>query len=179
MSTRVAAQQTPSASSPAQGSPGVAHEQPGVHPSAVGSATQPTNGSSQQNLDGNEQSSELDAEGYPPQKHAGKVGYGPQYHQGADLGDKMTGVKEEIKGKLTRNQGLAQQGKERRTGILKQKELEQSSSPDTGPTKGTGPTSGPEDKRNGEQAATVAPEGTRDAEAQRQGGNAEGTKQID
>lgn len=68
-----------------------------VHPSAVGSNTIPSNKASQpHSTSPNSQEStgangdsgeganpQLDAEGYPEQKHSGKVGYGPNYHQGA------------------------------------------------------------------------------------------------
>ncbi|KAF8905086.1 hypothetical protein CPB84DRAFT_1960637 [Gymnopilus junonius] len=42
-------------------------------------------------------------ESYPEQKHAGKVGYGPNYHSGATLEDKIEGLKDELKGKITHN----------------------------------------------------------------------------
>ncbi|KAJ1305155.1 hypothetical protein OPQ81_000189 [Rhizoctonia solani] len=65
-------------------------------------------------------------EQYPPQLHAGKVGYGPHYAEvhGKDtgLGAKVTGVKEQLKGKITRNPELEQQGKERKTGELATKQ---------------------------------------------------------
>ncbi|CAE6488294.1 unnamed protein product [Rhizoctonia solani] len=67
-----------------------------------------------------------EGEQYPPQIHAGKVGYGPHYAEvhGKDtgLGAKMTGLKEQIKGKITRNHELEQKGKERKTGELAAKQ---------------------------------------------------------
>jgi hypothetical protein len=63
-------------------------------------------------------------EEYPPQKHAGAVGYGPEYGEGAGLGDKFDGFKEQLKGKMTGNQDLVQHGKELQTGELKKKQLE-------------------------------------------------------
>ncbi|KAM0748907.1 hypothetical protein T439DRAFT_327417 [Meredithblackwellia eburnea MCA 4105] len=65
---------------------------------------------------------EVDKDGYPPQLHAGKVGLGPHYHEGPTLADKMQGVKETIKGKITRDPELAEQGKQRITGELQEKE---------------------------------------------------------
>jgi hypothetical protein len=40
------------------------------------------------------------------------------------FGDKFEGFKEEMKGKVTRNPDLVQHGHDMRTGVLKQKELE-------------------------------------------------------
>ncbi|KAJ4467110.1 hypothetical protein C8R41DRAFT_871485 [Lentinula lateritia] len=64
-------------------------------------------------------------ESYPEQHHAGAVGYGPNYRQGASLGDKLTGLKEELKGKVTKNPGLVEHGKEMKSGELKKKEEEE------------------------------------------------------
>jgi hypothetical protein len=61
----------------------------------------------------------------PPQRHAGATGLGPLYGQGAGLGEKLGGLQEEIKGKITKNPELVQHGRERRMGILKEKEQEQ------------------------------------------------------
>jgi hypothetical protein len=61
---------------------------------------------------------------YPEQKHAGAVGYGPNYHQGPTVGEKATGLKEELVGKMKHDQGMTQHGHELRTGILKQKAVE-------------------------------------------------------
>ncbi|EUC59245.1 2OG-Fe(II) oxygenase family protein [Rhizoctonia solani AG-3 Rhs1AP] len=67
-----------------------------------------------------------EGEQYPPQLHAGKVGYGPHYAEvhGKDtgLGAKVTGLKEQLKGKITRNHELEQKGKERKTGALAAKQ---------------------------------------------------------
>ncbi|KAJ3859259.1 hypothetical protein EV359DRAFT_68311 [Lentinula novae-zelandiae] len=62
---------------------------------------------------------------YPEQHHAGAVGYGPNYRQGASLGDKLTGLKEELKGKVTKNPGLVEHGREMKSGELKKKEEEE------------------------------------------------------
>ncbi|KAJ3776191.1 hypothetical protein FB446DRAFT_722223 [Lentinula raphanica] len=64
-------------------------------------------------------------EDYPEQRHAGAVGYGPNYRQGATLNDKISGLKEELKGKVTKNPDLVEHGKEKKTGELKKKELEE------------------------------------------------------
>ncbi|KAJ7472326.1 hypothetical protein B0H11DRAFT_1729718 [Mycena galericulata] len=101
----------------------------GVHPSAVGShnmpdatKTQPPNDRStdKDNVD----QDHLDSQ-YPEQKHAGAVGYGPNYNQKAGFLDKVTGLKEEFKGKVTKNPDLAAKGHDRMTGELKHKELEE------------------------------------------------------
>ncbi|CAE6424637.1 unnamed protein product [Rhizoctonia solani] len=67
-----------------------------------------------------------EGEQYPPQIHAGKVGYGPHYAEvhGKDtgLGAKVTGLKEQLKGKITRNHELEQKGKDRKTGELAAKQ---------------------------------------------------------
>ncbi|KAJ3925414.1 MAG: hypothetical protein NXY57DRAFT_967871 [Lentinula lateritia] len=62
---------------------------------------------------------------YPSQHHAGAVGYGPNYRQGASLTDKLTGLKEELKGKVTKNPGLVEHGREMKSGELKKKEEEE------------------------------------------------------
>ncbi|KAF5390996.1 hypothetical protein D9757_003981 [Collybiopsis confluens] len=59
---------------------------------------------------------------YPEQRHAGAVGYGPQYHSGPSVGEKLTGFKEQLKGKMTKNEDLVEQGRERRAGELKRKQ---------------------------------------------------------
>ncbi|KAH8923827.1 hypothetical protein BT69DRAFT_1319275 [Atractiella rhizophila] len=64
-------------------------------------------------------------EDYPPQLHAGKLeGVGPEYHNEHKFSSKMTGVKEQMKGHITRNHDLVNQGKERYSGELAQKERE-------------------------------------------------------
>ncbi|KAK0475888.1 hypothetical protein IW261DRAFT_1493481 [Armillaria novae-zelandiae] len=94
-----------------------------VHPSAIGSGIRPD--TTQQN-DANEAHratvGSQEHHEYPEQKHAGKVGYGPQYHSGPTFSDKVSGLKEVVKGKITGNQGLVQHGHDRKTGELKRKE---------------------------------------------------------
>ncbi|EPQ52589.1 hypothetical protein GLOTRDRAFT_112017 [Gloeophyllum trabeum ATCC 11539] len=112
------------------------------------------------------------AEGdYPEQRHAGAVGYGPEYHKGATLGDKMSGLTEEVKGKVTRKPDVVEHGREMRTGQLKQKSLEDDEDPfkkpGAEPSAGAGST--PADDHAREQASTIAPEGTHTAERQRTG----------
>ncbi|CUA73298.1 hypothetical protein RSOLAG22IIIB_05246 [Rhizoctonia solani] len=98
----------------------VAHEQvpPESHP--VGSDEHATTGPSDTPPGTNE------GDQYPPQIHAGKVGYGPHYAEvhGKDsgLGAKVTGLKEQLKGKITRNHELEQQGKDRKSGQLAAKQ---------------------------------------------------------
>ncbi|KAL5483482.1 hypothetical protein ACEPAI_8714 [Sanghuangporus weigelae] len=72
--------------------------------------------------------------GYPEQLHAGKLdGLGPEYgktHR-VTLGDRLQGVKEEIKGSVKRDPELKKTGKERMTGELKRKQIEKESNPDS------------------------------------------------
>ncbi|KAK7040735.1 hypothetical protein VNI00_009641 [Paramarasmius palmivorus] len=124
-----------------------------VHPSAVGSATE------QDSI--NNSGSGADNQAYPPQRHAGATGFGPNYHPGPTFGDKMTGIKEQVKGTVTRNTELTQQGKDRRTGELKRREAEEDDKSD--------PFATPEEKEQKHKAATVAPEGSDEAEQQRTG----------
>ncbi|KAG7095210.1 hypothetical protein E1B28_005985 [Marasmius oreades] len=116
-----------------------------VHPSAIGENTQV-------NTESNDQSpsaSTPDDTSYPPQLHAGAVGYGPNYRQGPTFTDKVTGVKEEIKGKVTRHPDLVQQGHDRRTGELKRRERDEDDGVDPFATPGE------DEKKDKEQAATV------------------------
>ncbi|KAK0186524.1 hypothetical protein F5146DRAFT_880523, partial [Armillaria mellea] len=97
-----------------------------VHPSAIGAGVRPD--TTQKNDSNDAQRTTVGSQEhdeYPEQKHAGKVGYGPQYHSGPTLTDKVSGLKEVVKGKITGNQGLVQQGHERQTGELKRKEKQQ------------------------------------------------------
>ncbi|KAF8906905.1 hypothetical protein CPB85DRAFT_1198282, partial [Mucidula mucida] len=138
-----------------------------VHPTAVGSGTRPdmTEPSSQSSDSGSAQVGDSSSE-YPKQLHAGAVGYGPNYHVGPTMTDKIAGMKEVVKGKVTKNPDLIQHGQERRTGVLHEKERESDmqSNPfehaDDGDSK---------QHNMREQAATVAPEGTDAASQQRQG----------
>ncbi|KAF7377607.1 Calmodulin-like protein [Mycena sanguinolenta] len=121
----------------------------GVHPSAVGAntqpdatKTQPTNEPEQTNKE-NVEGDHLDST-YPEQKHAGAVGYGPNYRQGAGLADKITGIKEQVKGKITRDPALAEKGHDRMTGELKRKELEEDAKAD--------PFANPEEKKVEQEA---------------------------
>ncbi|KAH7914324.1 hypothetical protein BJ138DRAFT_1000304 [Hygrophoropsis aurantiaca] len=141
-----------------------------VHPSAVGSNTQPetrTNGSKTMSED------EL-----PPQRHAGAVGLGPQYGTGTGFVDKIGGLQEELKGKMLKKPDVAQHGHDRRTGELKKKEKEMVSTDDQtnplDPAKRSG--SMKDEKSEREEAATIAPQGTEEAQEQRDEGNAEGVK---
>ncbi|KAJ6466848.1 hypothetical protein C8R45DRAFT_1079379 [Mycena sanguinolenta] len=107
----------------------------GAHPSAVGANTQPDATKTQRSNEPEETNRE-NVEGdhlestYPEQKHAGAVGYGPNYHQGAGFSDKITGLKEQVKGKVTHNPALVETGHNRMTGELKQKELEEDAKAD-------------------------------------------------
>lgn len=84
----------------------------------------PTNGSnSEPERTTSDQSSdeELRDKGFPPQRHAGAVGLGPEYAMGASVSEKLEGLKEEIKGKITKRPNLVEHGRELRTGELKRK----------------------------------------------------------
>ncbi|KAF8505225.1 hypothetical protein JB92DRAFT_2965732 [Gautieria morchelliformis] len=65
---------------------------------------------------------------YPEQRHAGAVGYGPEYlshhhaKDGATLGDKITGVTEQVVGKITRKPKLVKKGHDKETGEQKKQE---------------------------------------------------------
>ncbi|KAJ3887976.1 hypothetical protein GG344DRAFT_68348 [Lentinula edodes] len=86
-----------------------------AHPSTTPSSTTTTDSTNSTNS----------TESYPEQHHAGAVGYGPNYRQGPSLTDKLSGLKEELKGKVTKNPGLVEHGKEMKTGELKKKEQEE------------------------------------------------------
>ncbi|KAJ3562945.1 hypothetical protein NP233_g9264 [Leucocoprinus birnbaumii] len=58
---------------------------------------------------------------YPEQRHAGKIGYGPNFRQSASMMDKLSGLTEEIHGKLAHNPELVKEGHEKRTGELKRR----------------------------------------------------------
>lgn len=85
---------------------------------------------------------EVNWDEYPEQKHTGAVGYGPEYEKGAvgpgslvqrlhqDLitfvqafDSKLSGLKEQIKGKVTRNPDLVEHGRQQRTGELKKRQM--------------------------------------------------------
>ncbi|KAF9465901.1 hypothetical protein BDZ94DRAFT_1296101 [Collybia nuda] len=171
-------------------------KQTGVHPSAVGSATTPNIGSSPGNHTNGDTTKDPETmpgldEGYPEQKHAGKVGYGPNYNQGAGFTDKVVGLKEEVKGKLTKNHELVERGKDRRTGELKRKEKEnddddpfatpeEKKSPPLEDTNETSSSKSSQEEERGdkEEAATVSPEGTEQSEKQRKGEAVNHVKQI-
>ncbi|QRV78561.1 hypothetical protein RhiJN_06576 [Ceratobasidium sp. AG-Ba] len=106
-------------SKPGQGPHSVAHETAAPESHPVGDAENGVH-------DPNDKAPGAPDEGYPPQLHAGQVGYGPHYAEvhgkETGLGAKMTGLKEQIKGKVTRNPDLEQRGHDRMTGELKAKE---------------------------------------------------------
>ncbi|KAI0718954.1 hypothetical protein C8T65DRAFT_637544 [Cerioporus squamosus] len=110
-------------------------------------------------------------DGYPEQKHAGAVGYGPEYGKGAGTGDKITGMKEEVKGKLFHKPDLVQHGQEMRTGALKKRQMEEDSNPFQSAKEQSGDQQKKADAHQEVQAATTAPEGTQNAERQAQGQN--------
>jgi len=127
----------------------------GVHPSAVGANTQPdATKTKPENEPESTNTESVEADHidstYPEQKHAGAVGYGPNYNQGAGFLDKITGVKDQVKGKVTHNPELAAKGHDRMTGELKHKELEEDAKSD--------PFADPDQKKQKakpEQAATT------------------------
>ncbi|KAK7689362.1 hypothetical protein QCA50_007153 [Cerrena zonata] len=132
--------------------------------------------------------------GYPPQRHAGAVGLGPEYGKGTSASgtDRIQGLKEELVGKILHKPQKVQHGHDLRTGELKRREREEnephnpfqsidtgddkpgaSSKKDEGLFQSQGETTGTEKHLSPagekEQAATVAPEGTDEAERQREG----------
>ncbi|KAI0653919.1 hypothetical protein C8Q70DRAFT_926767, partial [Cubamyces menziesii] len=129
-------------------------------------------------------------DGYPEQRHAGAVGYGPEYGKGASTGDKITGLKEELKGKILHKPDVVEHGRELRTGELKKKQQEDQDHPPSGAGSSadsdkpnapksfppaTSDPAHPTDKGAREQAATTAPEGTEKAQRQKSMGNADNT----
>ncbi|KAG2017715.1 hypothetical protein CC2G_007202 [Coprinopsis cinerea AmutBmut pab1-1] len=116
---------------------------------------------------------------YPEQLHSGAIGIGPHYHT-------SPGLKEEVKGKIQRNPGKVQHGKDIRTGeeLKRQREADAASDPfhetpsrvpnsNTGPhridTQGIGSLHSHDEKAHKEIAATVAPEGSEKSEYERKG----------
>ncbi|KAL1676830.1 hypothetical protein EV122DRAFT_266621 [Schizophyllum commune] len=110
-----------------------------AHSSAVGRGIDPTQ--NRQSERATTESAAPTNESYPEQKHAGAVGYGPAYHDGPckslttaqTTGDKLTGLKEQVKGKVTGNHELARKGVERRTGELQKREQEADEQVRSGP----------------------------------------------
>ncbi|KAE9392115.1 hypothetical protein BT96DRAFT_1000661 [Gymnopus androsaceus JB14] len=51
----------------------------------------------------------VDENGYPEQRHSGAVGYGPNYNQGVGFSEKLGGLKEQVKGTLTKNHDLKEE----------------------------------------------------------------------
>ncbi|EGN94418.1 hypothetical protein SERLA73DRAFT_188304 [Serpula lacrymans var. lacrymans S7.3] len=158
-----------------------------VHPSAIGSNVQPTTAPNETGAAPNQA-----YEGYPEQRHAGALGIGPNYGDQVRVGEKITGLKEEAKGKLTNNSDLVERGRKRRTGELKSQEKEaKDEDPFTTPeekeeqrqatqgsTESGGHSSSLKEKGEKEQAATISPEGTEQAQHQREGGNTENMKYM-
>ncbi|RXW17539.1 hypothetical protein EST38_g8315 [Candolleomyces aberdarensis] len=131
-------------------------------------------------------SSQASQEEYPPQTHSGKVGYGPHFSLSPTLGEKMTGLKEELKGTIKRDPEEVQHGKDIVSGEEKRRAREADMRTDPF-AKHAGETSGPsqssqlphpshggamskmDDKEMREHAATVAPVGTDHHERQLKG----------
>ncbi|TNY18598.1 Proteophosphoglycan ppg4 [Rhodotorula diobovata] len=88
--------------------------------------------------------------GYPEQMHAGKLGMGPGAPSGGGIADRLKATEEKIKGKLTHNPELVQQGKERQAGILAEKrrqyDAEHEQGAFTNPDDGEKPTDAKGDK---------------------------------
>ncbi|KAI6038523.1 hypothetical protein EDC04DRAFT_2693803 [Pisolithus marmoratus] len=97
----------------------------GVHPSAIEPNTQHELPTSDQFS-----SDELEDKGFPPQRHAGAVGLGPEYATTTSFPEKLQGLKDEIKGKISGKPELVEHGRERRTGELKRKERERADTQD-------------------------------------------------
>lgn len=103
----------------------------GVDLPAKGSNTGPERATSNQSSP-----DELRDKGFPPQRHAGAVGLGPEYAMGASVSEKLEGLKDEIKGKITGKPQLVEHGRELRTGELKRKEKAQADAHDPFTTSG-------------------------------------------
>jgi len=72
-------------------------------------------------------------DGYPEQRHAGKLeGVGPEYgmQNRVTVFERLQGVKEQVKGTILRKPDVKQHGKERMTGELKKKEKEEADKAD-------------------------------------------------
>lgn len=112
------------------------------------------------------------------------MGYGPAYGKGPGLGEKITGIKQQIKGKLSHNPELVEQGQLRKTGELKKRQQEDKD-PFQDPISGSQPAQAAGNKSANnvtssaphERASTVAPRGT-DA-AKEQSGEGRNVKMID
>ncbi|GAA6023376.1 hypothetical protein JCM10207_002524 [Rhodosporidiobolus poonsookiae] len=92
-------------------------------PASTTSSADPSAAASASNTEGAEGVGAGEPEGgYPPQMHAGKAGLGPHYNAGGGISDKLKGAEEILKGKLTHNPSLVEQGHDRRSGALAQKE---------------------------------------------------------
>ncbi|KAF4585073.1 hypothetical protein EYR40_001909 [Pleurotus pulmonarius] len=106
-----------------------------VHPSAIGNNVTPQTGppssASELHSDTIDNNNDAHATGggfgdepYPEQIHSGAVGVGPNFTQESTLAEKWSGVKEEMKGKVTHNPGMVEEGRKRRTGELKREQME-------------------------------------------------------
>ncbi|KAG1733924.1 uncharacterized protein EDB91DRAFT_1148102 [Suillus paluster] len=101
-----------------------------AHPSAVGTNTQPTQPKRRSTASPTakaptQSAPKSDDSQLPPQRHAGAVGLGPSYNQGVGFGDKISGLQEEIKGKIMKKPELVEHGREKRMGVLKKREQEE------------------------------------------------------
>jgi len=116
---------------------------------------------------------------YPEQRHAGAVEYGPTYKKGTGMGEKIAGIKDQVKGKITRNPDLVEYGQLRKTGELQRREEKE---------KDMDPFASREDKAaepkklgtdiGVRQAATVAPEGMDATKSLSEGRHVKGVKNI-
>ncbi|GAA5913344.1 hypothetical protein JCM5296_003139 [Sporobolomyces johnsonii] len=79
---------------------------------------------------------------YPPQLHAGKLGLGPHYNDGSGLPDQLKATGEIIKGKLTHNQALVDQGHARQSGEIAQRQRAEEFASDDSPFGHTRPDDG-------------------------------------
>ncbi|KAF9652486.1 hypothetical protein BDM02DRAFT_3183528 [Thelephora ganbajun] len=66
---------------------------------------------------------------YPPQRHAGAVGLGPEFGKGATIGERVDGLKQEIKGKINHDPKLVEHGRDQHTGELRRREMRQDLAP--------------------------------------------------
>jgi len=165
-----------------------------VHPSAIGSGTVPKtsskpSGQPSRDSDSNREAADSPDDDYPKQLHSGKVGYGPAYQLGPTILERVHGLEEQVKGKITHNSETVQRGKERFSGEMKQKQREadmNDADPFANPAekKEQEQQQKPQDtepshvKSEKERAATVAPAGTPAAESQRKSESSSNIKRI-
>ncbi|GAA5906958.1 hypothetical protein JCM6882_000012 [Rhodosporidiobolus microsporus] len=106
--------------------------------------------------------------GYPPQLHAGKLGLGPSYNTGGGIADTLTAKGEILKGKLTHNPDLVQQGHDRQSGVLQEQYHQEQSAKDEDESPFTRPDDGATEGKKGGEGELPA-KGTSESEVRESG----------